>query len=833
MKPALASSSSPSSSSFSSFQVPAPNGQQPAGPLRRLLPAAGPGETRLSPPEIPAPVSAPAPAVGRPNGRGSVSGNGSVDGDSYAHSHGHGDPINAASLFTSSDPNYATSSKRRKRQATTAACSACRRRKSKCDGIRPRCSICKERGTECEFDTNAAETHAQALKRKFGELQSQKSTFEQIYDVLQSRPDHEAREVFQRIRRGADAANILRHVNYGDVLVQLALVPEARFRYDFPYMSDMPAYLRHPGNQYLDSEVYEAAPLAAPTPVNTSEPPPSQRRRLLDDAGSTSSSASPTDATPEPPASPGEDPERIAYMRPYQSATIVSPWLDVVKPSKWTSVSSDDNLMRKLLHDYLLYDHDWFTFFQKDYFLEDMAHGRPRFCSKVLVNTVLCVGCYCHRGLQYRSEYWNPKNLGYQFLAEAKRLFEIEAETERPPEQPDNPNSRQKSNQWEQRRLVLIQSALLLNLIDAFNGFDRVGWRYTLRALDMANEIQLFRATRPDIGQDVRSVRDFTAWVFFGWQSVVCHHYFRVPLMKEPPESSLPDPIQCPQFYSETYVKYPSTQSRLPTYHGLLFKAKADLWSIANGITLVQVGPSNSNLPRKLSVDQILGFYNRMTAWLRNLPEPLSPRRIVMPHQLKLHMHYHILLIALLKPIVNYDWGNRNQGVTLPAMTPREAYLDSLVYFETTLRLYYLRHGFSALDSFLTHFLGSLSQLTVEAINTNEDPSIMEALRSTLLLCIKGIKDQSQSYYIARGVLRLQVSLMRDQDVELLKRFVMIEADDVIFGPLEHPIQSDWPAYTLAHEDSAIQPHSLSLTRRLASLSLEPPGSPARVGSPN
>lgn len=44
--------------------------------------------------------------------------------------------------------------------------------------------------------------------------------------MLQARPDAEAREIFKRIRGGMDAESILRHIQEGDVLLQLALVPE-------------------------------------------------------------------------------------------------------------------------------------------------------------------------------------------------------------------------------------------------------------------------------------------------------------------------------------------------------------------------------------------------------------------------------------------------------------------------------------------------------------------------------------------------------------------------------------------------------------------------------
>lgn len=706
----------------------------------------------------------------------------------------------------------------KKRQATTAACSACQRRKSKCNGQRPKCTVCRDRGTECKFDTNAAETHAQALKRKYSELQSQKTTYQQIFDLLQTRPEQEADDLLQRIRRGADASSILHHVNYGDVLVQLALVPETRYRYEFPYKTDMPEFLLRPDNPYLDSELYELALRIAPDFPSSRHR--RQRRRLLGRADSPSSSPSST-----PDAEPQSDP----YVKPFHAATVVHPLLDTVKPSRWTSVSSDDNLMRKLLHEYFLHEYDYFTFFHKEYFLEDMANGRLRFCSQLLANAVLCVGCYCHRGLRSRAEFWNPKNIGYQFLAEAKRLFEFEADVKRPDGSPGDPEWERRCAQWEDRKVTTIQAALILNIICAFNGADKIGWRYTLRAIEMASEIQLFRKPREDIGPAVQCVRSFTAWSIFCWQSLICYHYFRLPLMRDPPESTLPDPVEKPEWYGEGWVRYPLTpQPRLSTHHPLFFKAKTDLYLIVNEYSLLAYGRPNPQQP--LAPRLVLWFYNRLVAWFTGLPEPLSPRRIVMPHQIMLHMHYNLVLTAILKPIRSQDWGENTQALT--DKSPYQAYVDAVIRYETTIRLYYLRHGFEGFDSFLVNFLGSLGQMAIDAIEENKDPSTLGSLVSTVLLAAKGLHDQGCSHYVATAVLRLQVSLMRPQDVELLKRFVKIEADEELNGPLKQPVQSDWPAYGAVYEESSdSQKPRNSLTSRLESLSLEPMGSPTPSGS--
>ncbi|KAK3310454.1 uncharacterized protein B0T15DRAFT_389212 [Chaetomium strumarium] len=698
---------------------------------------------------------------------------------------------------------------RRKRgQATTAACGACRKRKSKCDGGRPVCSICRDRGTACEFDTNAAETHTQALKRKFNELQSQKSAFEQVYELLQTRSDKEAEELFRRIRRGADAGSILRHVNYGDVLVQLALVPESRYRFEFPYIPEMPPYLRRADNPYLESEVYECA-LRGPS--NPSQQPGHRPRQLLPDSQNVYAVGA-----------------RDPYLKPYQSAAVVHPWLDSVKPSKWTNVSTDDALMRKILQDYFLLEYDWFSFFHKDYLLEDMATENQRFCSEFMVNALLCYGCFCHRGLQGRAEFWNPKNIGYQFLAEAKRLFEIESELERPPRIPGDLDWERKDLEWEQRRLVTIQASVLLTIIYSLNGSDKIGWRYTLKAIDMANEIQLFGPLLERHGPELQCVRTYTAWGLFCWQSLVTYHYLKPPAIAEPPRTPLPDPSQQPQWYGELWVKYPASQTPLPTYHGLLFKAKAEFWTIMNEVSRLTF--SHYCSPTRLSVSQILQFYGRLRSWWQNLPEALTPGRIALPHQLKLHMHYANAVIDLMTPILGYD------GLvgTESGQTPRDVYIDTVTNFETLLRLYYLRHGFEGSDGWLLHFLGLLNHITMNAIETSTGSSFLESRRSTLLLLTKGIHAQCRVNYIARAIFRYQVSLMRPEDVDLLRQFVELESDELMNGPLEQAVHTDWPVYEVGLEAKAeMRRQGRTLASGLASLSLTSSPLPTPSRSPS
>jgi hypothetical protein len=94
-----------------------------------------------------------------------------------------------------------------------------------------------------------------------------------------------------------------------------------------------------------------------------------------------------------PPLWESEEKCKAQYLRPVHAASIVDPRMDEIIPSKWTTVNADDDLMRTLIRAYFLYEYDWFTFFHKDYFLDDMLAGSSTFCSPLLVNAILAVGC--------------------------------------------------------------------------------------------------------------------------------------------------------------------------------------------------------------------------------------------------------------------------------------------------------------------------------------------------------------------------------------------------------------------------------------------------------
>lgn len=288
-----------------------------------------------------------------------------------------------------------------------------------------------------------------------------------------------------------DPEIVLRHFRDGDLLLQLSLVPERRYRYEFPYLREMPDFLlkaTHRSNPYLDTLLYDYK-------LKNDPDLPNQQLQADDLANE----------------------GRSTYWIPYHAAELVEPLVESIKPSSWTLVCSDDVLMRQLLRTFFLSEYQSLPVLHKDYFLEDMAAGRHDCCSPLLVHAVFAWACvcmpdgtgflymanisgqFCNRSIPNRAEFWNPANLGYRFLAEARRLWESEVEND---------------------KLTTIQAALILNIVSNMNGVDKLGLLYMTHAVSMAKNLGLYKRARVSMTK-LQNSRDFTAWVLYAWQGYV------------------------------------------------------------------------------------------------------------------------------------------------------------------------------------------------------------------------------------------------------------------------------------------------------------------------
>ncbi|PTB73357.1 N-terminal fungal transcription regulatory domain-containing protein [Trichoderma longibrachiatum ATCC 18648] len=555
----------------------------------------------------------------------------------------------------------------RPRQMVPAACNSCRRQKTK--------------------------TTSQALKRGYQDLRRRTNVHEELFELLRNLPDREAEQVFNRIRDGADVDTILNLVRAGNLLLQMAVTPETRFRYDFPYRSEMPDYYLG-NNPYLDSIIYGAASLYA-----------QDRKPDATAAG-----------RPGDHATDGYD---SIYLKPFHAAEVVDPRLTDAKISWWTSVSSDNVLMRELLGVFLRCEYIFTSAFQKDYFLDDLVARRKDLCSSLLVNVALAYSCVCFPRFSNRAEYWNPDTLVYRFLAEAKRLWELEK---------DEP------------RITTIQAGILFNVFHNLCGLDEIGQPYRLQAIELARQMRLFETTVTKRSERMQKSMAFLAWTLFNWETLVAFSFMVLPVIKEPPNWTLPDPAKETEFYGEIWLKYPLTQTLSPSYFGQVFRSKSQFRVIMHDFCMTAYSEDS-----QVTVEKAYELRQR----------------------LKSCIYYHHFLLTIFEPLVDTE--------TPQKPSPKAIVAESRRQLQTLIRLYYLRHGYDAMDLFIVIPLMLAASECVEAIDDKTTGQDLEVLRSTLILVAKGLYDQRRNHYLAEALFRVVRGRMRPSEVALLRGSMSID----------------------------------------------------------
>ncbi|KAF4963074.1 hypothetical protein FSARC_8876 [Fusarium sarcochroum] len=558
-----------------------------------------------------------------------------------------------------------------RRKPTYAACLPCRKRKIRCDAQRPACAVCRSRHQPCHYDTGRGETPGQARKRKLEPLRHRSSASEEIYNILQTRPESEALEIFRRIRDDSDPDSLIRLVKNGDMLMDLTLLPETRLRYEFPFKTSMPVYLQVPQNEYLPVLIYEESLIDG----NNGQSHDSTRNTLQDEAD-------------------------FPYLRPYHAATIIDPRLSAVRPSEWTAITADNDLMRSLMHHFFLYDYQWHATFQKDYFLDDMASGGQELCSSLLVNAILAfVGHSCARSPNH-DEYRRPRTLEHLFVAEARRLWDLEA---------------------GKNNLTTVQAGPLLYLALAACGMDRIGRSYLLQSVIIAERLDIFNHRH-----EKRVDGSFNQWYFL-----------EPPLVDEPPKVPLPDPGPNNAWYGEIWIKYPSSDRAYPTHFGVTFRAQSQFNIILNEIARKSFS-SQGDSPM-YNVDAALDIHKKMVDWYVRLPEQLRPNTIVFPAHLKLH--------------------------------------------------------FEPQDTFLAQPLVELANICQRDVTSGRELTHFESIRSTLVLCMKGLSDQGRNQFIGRALFQLTRDSLSTKDKALIDKHIYTnqQAQALPSQIRADQVHSNWP----------------------------------------
>lgn len=159
----------------------------------------------------------------------------------------------------------------------------------------------------------------------------------------------------------------------------------------------------------------------------------------------------------------------------------------------WTTITDDIDLILHLLTLYFCWEYPIFAPFSKKHFLQDFREGRHRYCSPLLVNALLALGCRFSTNLITGASSENLKSAGDHFFEESQRLFNRER---------------------DHHSLTTIQALVIMSIRETSCGRSSVGQYYAGQSVRLVLEMGLHH-THNEGDRDGFSVQSATFWGAF------------------------------------------------------------------------------------------------------------------------------------------------------------------------------------------------------------------------------------------------------------------------------------------------------------------------------
>jgi hypothetical protein len=163
----------------------------------------------------------------------------------------------------------------------------------------------------------------------------------------------------------------------------------------------------------------------------------------------------------------------------------------------WTNVTSNGHFVEHIMALYFCWEYPTFASLNKEHFLEDFRTGTTRYCSSLLVNAILALGCRFSNHPDARSDPQDSNSSGAQYFEEAMRLFDLEK---------------------DRHSLTTIQALGLMSLREASCGRSSESLYLSGQSVRLAIEIGLHKVTPSESGGQAaidREVRSATFWGAF------------------------------------------------------------------------------------------------------------------------------------------------------------------------------------------------------------------------------------------------------------------------------------------------------------------------------
>ncbi|KAI1744752.1 fungal-specific transcription factor domain-containing protein [Xylaria scruposa] len=622
----------------------------------------------------------------------------------------------APSTAATSGPAHALSLKRRRGLGvvTPNACTECRKKRAKCDGQKP-CGRCKsQKDVECVYEIPVRQSK-EHLRHEIESLRKQQRQNDSVISAL-VRPEL-WEEVLQRLRNGQSVEAISEWLGSTlptgtSNLPNYAQPTESRSGVALaPPLSTYGGTLTGPGGYGTGAMSQTAA--QAPTMKQDFD------AHSPWNFSSQSQSLSQPSTHPEdmqwglegPPRSRVglwlQDQDRSGDSVQYRGvdqvlAPLESPEMKV-PASTWTNITNDSNLVQHLLALYFCWEYPTFASLSKEHFLKDYVQGRHRYCSPILVNALLALGCRFSTQPNTRANPNEPRTSGDHFFKESLRLLYREA---------------------NHHTLTTIQALGIMSIREASCGRDSESWYYAGQSVRLAIEMGLHRL-HDDGDEDELAVQAATFWGAFALDHAWSLATGSLPQCScfphLPPKPAIIGDIEASLWIPYTDDAPLQRSCEQPSNVRSVYKCFCELSELVHQSLYVLHSPG-----RPLSSRDLLNIYTQYLNWYDSIPEVLRLGHNFTPAVLFAHMYYHFAILLLFRPLIKLR-------IIGSAILPRDVCSQAADAIQGLLRSYSQLYTLRRTPSFVPYFLltSSIMYLAIGASGVESTSPTAQSSTST------------------------------------------------------------------------------------------------------
>ncbi|KLJ09729.1 hypothetical protein EMPG_14852 [Blastomyces silverae] len=443
----------------------------------------------------------------------------------------------------------------------------------------------------------------------------------------------------------------------------------------------------------------------------------------------------------------------------------------------WTRVTKSKELIRHLLTMYFTWHYAYFTTMSKKLFYRDFIKGRStQYCSSLLVNAMLALGCHFSSWPAARSDPNDSATAGDHFFKEAKRLI-------------------LENDEHERAKLCTVQALALMSVREAGCGREGSGWVYSGMSFRMAYDLGLNVdgtgiASSHSLTEEDIDARRMTFWGCFLFDKCWSNYLGRQPQLLGS-SISVPKFDVFPDEDAETWSPYtdsgvtrehiqPSRTRAVSLQILRLSEISSDLLSY-----FYHPKPLERHIGKQEELKRLSQLHTRLEAWRKGLPKEMEPKEGQLPQVLLMHMFFQLLFIHLYRPFLKYT----KSTSPLPAhVSPRKLCTQSASTISKLLRLYKRTYGFRQICNLAVYI--AHSACTIHLLNLPD-----KTAKRDLIHGLKNLEEISESWLCARRTLRILDISAQKWNVDLpSEALAILERSHAKFGP--------WGSWDQVHSPS-------------------------------